>query len=122
MHLYGASGSRERGIAEELVSMRPVISGQVISEFLNVSRRLLSLPKAEVLARCRAVFAQCAIVPLTSASLQQAARPLARYDFQLFDSLVVAAALEADCEVLYSADFQHNQLIDGQLRLLNPFV
>ena len=75
VHLYGASGSRERGIAEELVSMRPVISGQVISEFLNVSRRLLSLPKVEVLARYRAVFAQCAIVPLTSASLTAGGAP-----------------------------------------------
>jgi len=33
----------------------------------------------------------------------------------------VAATLEADFDVLYSADFQHNQLIEGRLRVLNPF-
>jgi predicted nucleic acid-binding protein len=45
-----------------------------------------------------------------------------RYDFQLFDSIVVASALEAGCEILYSEDFQHNQLIENRLRIINPFI
>ena len=121
VHLYDDEAAHARRIAEQIVSDKPVISPQVISEYLNVTRRLLPFPKGDILAYCNAVVARCEIAPITHATLANAARLLARYDFQLFDALIVAAALDAGCTVLYSADFQHQQLIEGRLRLLNPF-
>ena len=43
-----------------------------------------------------------------------------RYSF--YDSLMLAAALQAGAEVLYSEDLQHNQLVGGTLRVVNPFL
>ena len=43
------------------------------------------------------------------------------YRFSFYDSLIIAAALEADCQVLYSEDMHHNQLIEGTLKIINPF-
>jgi predicted nucleic acid-binding protein len=40
----------------------------------------------------------------------------------IYDALVVAAALEAGCAILYSEDFQDGQTIDGQLTIRNPFA
>ena len=45
-----------------------------------------------------------------------------RYKFSWWDSLVVATALDNDCKTLFSEDLQHNQLIDGRLRVINPFL
>jgi predicted nucleic acid-binding protein len=45
-----------------------------------------------------------------------------RYGFSLYDSMIVSAALMANAKVLYSEDLQHGRLIDGRLRVLNPFV
>jgi predicted nucleic acid-binding protein len=45
----------------------------------------------------------------------------ARYQFSFYDSLIVAAALEADCERLLSEDLQHGQRIEG-LTIVNPFI
>jgi predicted nucleic acid-binding protein len=45
-----------------------------------------------------------------------------RYDFQIFDSIVVASALEADCSILFSEDMQHSQIVDGRLQIMNPFL
>ena len=39
-----------------------------------------------------------------------------------YDCLVIAAALQAGANVLYTEDLQHNQLIDGRLRIVNPFL
>ena len=39
-----------------------------------------------------------------------------------WDSLIVAAALEAECTTLYSEDMQHGQNVEGQLRIINPLV
>jgi predicted nucleic acid-binding protein len=44
-----------------------------------------------------------------------------RLCISLYDSLLIAAALIADCKVLYSEDLQHGQLIDRKLRVVNPF-
>ncbi len=43
-----------------------------------------------------------------------------RYSF--YDCLVIAAALQVGANVLYTEDLQHNQLIDGRLRIVNPFL
>ena len=44
-----------------------------------------------------------------------------RYQFSFYDSLIIAAALEAGCKTLYSEDLQHGQQIE-QLTIQNPFV
>jgi len=43
-----------------------------------------------------------------------------RYRFSFYDSLIVAAALDAGCKTLYSEDLQQGQRIDG-LTIQNPF-
>lgn len=42
--------------------------------------------------------------------------------FSFWDSLIVASALEADCDTLYSEDMQHGRLISRRLRIINPFA
>lgn len=120
IQLYESVDAERFETVERLLAQRPVISAQVLSEFLNVIQRITRLPKAQILADAIRLFGPCTIAPVTYASLQLAARLLARYDFQLFDALIVAAALEADCTILYSADFQHNQLVESRLRIINP--
>lgn len=43
-----------------------------------------------------------------------------RHRFSFYDSLIVAAALEAGCRRLLTEDLQHGQRIEG-LRIENPF-
>lgn len=38
-----------------------------------------------------------------------------------YDSLIVCAALQAECGTLYSEDLQHHQQF-GKLRIVNPFL
>ena len=111
VYLYDVIDERKRNISERLVAEKPVISPQVISEYVNVTKRLLKLPKVEILKRCHLVFEKCIISPLQHKTLSSALFLLEKYDFQLFDAIVVASALEANCTILYSEDLQHNQLI-----------
>jgi predicted nucleic acid-binding protein len=54
--------------------------------------------------------------------LQRAKGLIDRYDFQLFDSIIVASALEAGCDILYSEDLQHGLTVEKQLKIINPFI
>jgi len=40
----------------------------------------------------------------------------------IYDSLIIASATEADCEILYAEDLQHNHLVENKLRIVNPFI
>lgn len=44
-----------------------------------------------------------------------------RYKYSFYDSLIISAALQCDCTVLYSEDLHSGQLIEKRLRIINPF-
>jgi len=35
---------------------------------------------------------------------------------------MIASALESGCDILYSEDMQHKQVIDKQLQIITPFL
>ena len=108
--------------AEELLAGCGTISVQVLNEFASVALRKLrmSWPEIrEVLTELRAV---CAVEPLTIETHERALRLAERYGLSLYDALIAAAALIAGCRTLYSEDMQDGQLIDGALRIRNPFT
>jgi predicted nucleic acid-binding protein len=64
----------------------------------------------------------CEVVPVTADTIREAMRLTRRYQLSHWDSLIVAAAMLAGCETLYTEDLQHDQLFDERLRVINPFV
>ena len=122
IYLYDDSDERKRNISESLILDRPIIGSQVISEFLNVTKRLLKLPKNELMDKANKLFRVCEIVSMNQMTITKAKDLIIKYDFQLFDSLIVASALQANCTILYSEDLHHNLLVENQLRIINPFI
>jgi predicted nucleic acid-binding protein len=122
VYLFAADDDEKKETANLLISLNPAISSQVVSEFLNVSKRLLQLPKQEIIRRCNLVFEQCSIMPITHSTLHKAEQLINRYDFQLFDAIIVAAALQNQCTILYSEDMHHQLLVEKTLTILNPFI
>jgi predicted nucleic acid-binding protein len=113
--------SRKRSVAQKLLMLRPVISAQVVSEYLNVMKRKFPIAKADLVLLCVAWMRLCEFCPIGATTLENAHRIILRYDLQIFDSIIVAAVLEAGCDILYSEDMQHNMKIDGTLTIVNPF-
>jgi predicted nucleic acid-binding protein len=114
--------THKRRIAEELLLDNPVISSQVISEFINVTRRLRNISKTQLIIEVANLFCYCPIMPISHSILQRATQLIARYDFQVFDSIIVASAVESGCKILYSEDMHRNLIVDGQLTIVNPFI
>jgi predicted nucleic acid-binding protein len=44
-----------------------------------------------------------------------------RYNLSIYDAMIAASALHAECDTLWSEDMQHGLAIDGRLRIINPF-
>jgi predicted nucleic acid-binding protein len=116
-------------IAEELISRgikggAGVISYQVVQECLNavLSKARIAFTPEDALDFLRSTLEPlCKVFPDSTALFEAAVEVHGRYRYSFYDSLIIAAALEAGCETLYSEDFQHGQQI-GRLRIENPFV
>jgi predicted nucleic acid-binding protein len=65
---------------------------------------------------------QTDVLPLDEATLDRAAGLAIRYQLSHWDALIVASALLAGCDTLYSEDLQHGQVFDEQLTVVNPFL
>ena len=122
IYLYDNSNPEKRNIALNLLSEKPQIPAQVISEFLNTLLRLLPMTKEDLLMHAANLFEECNIIPTLAVTLHCASLLTKKYQFQLFDSVIVASAIQEDCDILYSEDMQHKLLINNTLRIVNPFV
>ena len=60
-------------------------------------------------------------LPITLATHEAALGIAARFGYRIYDSLIIASALEAACATLYSEDMQDGQVIEGRLTIRNPF-
>jgi predicted nucleic acid-binding protein len=109
--------------AEELLASGGTISVQILNEFVSVARRKLSMPWRNVLEALDAFRVLCpSPLPITIEMHEAALKIAARHGYGIYDALVVAAALQARCTILYSEDFQNGQKIDGRLTIRNPFA
>ncbi|MGX9726025.1 MAG: PIN domain-containing protein [Candidatus Electronema sp. VV] len=112
----------KRKTAEELLLQDGVVmSPQVISEFVAVTLRKRILEPKKLLEYARK-FLQIFQITATNADTVAAALDLMeKYHFSYWDSLILAAALESSCAVVYSEDLQAGQQIEGRLTIVNPF-
>jgi predicted nucleic acid-binding protein len=109
--------------AEELLALGGTISVQILNEFVSVARRKISMSWREVTGALNAFRILCpSPLPITIEMHEAALKIATRHGYGIYDSLVIAAALEAECAILYSEDYQDGQTIDGRLTIRNPFA
>lgn len=117
-----AKDSQKSQIAEAILVTAPVIGTQVVSEFLNIARTKMGLDLATRHKVAQDLLYSCAVVPLDAQVAAQAMTIEAKYQVSYWDALVVAAALAAGCDTLYTEDLQNGQVFESRLVVKNPFV
>jgi predicted nucleic acid-binding protein len=119
-----AKGRRAAQLIRQAVATRKgVVSHQVVQEFFNVALRRFAQPMtaAEAEQYLGAVFRPLLAIQSSLALYSEALRLAGRHRLSWYDALIVAAAIEARCGVLYSEDLQHGQRF-GDLQIENPFA
>ena len=107
---------------EELLLRRGTLNIQVLNEFAAVALRKRALTLVELQDFLRSIRELCITQPLTIETHERGLEIVERYGYSLYDSMIIAAALQAECRTLYSEDLQHGQVIDKRLAVINPFV
>ncbi len=108
--------------AEKLIAEGGTVSVQVLNEFAAVVRRKIKMPRDEVRFAVENIRSLCPDpLPITIDTHQEALAIAEKYGYRIYDALVVASALEANCTTLYSEDMQDGQVINSRLTIRNPF-
>jgi predicted nucleic acid-binding protein len=99
-----------------------IVSAQVLNEFVRTARKKLRLDWAIIEAALAELRALVDDVRPVALSTHEFAVSLARGDgLDIYEALILAAAIEAGCETLYSEDFQHGRRF-GDCMIVNPFL
>ena len=120
--VYAFTDDLRSATAQTLLSEPFILSVQALNEFANVAWRKLGMNWAGIrLAIGDLGTLATAIVPVDKECNSLALDLAARYNFSVFDALMIATALQAGSERCFSEDMQHGLVVDG-LTILNPFL
>jgi predicted nucleic acid-binding protein len=120
--IYAVSeGDPRAEIAENLLAAGGYISVQVLNEFAAVARRKLNMSWGDIGDALSAVRTLCEPPSPLTVQIHDAGLAIAaQYGYHIYDSLILAAALDAECDTVYSEDMQDGRKI-GELTIRNPF-
>ena len=99
-----------------------VISIQVLNEFTSASIRKIKISNSELDEFLDLFTSTFNVRSLDIDTFETGLMVSRRYGYHHYDSMIIAAALQAGCEKLYSEDMQHRQIIDKKLQIVNPFI
>lgn len=121
--VYAASSNERKAYqADALLAAGGVTSVQVLNEFVSVTHGKLKRSLADAQAYLTAVRHLVRVVPVTIEVHDVGMSLAAKHHLHIYDAMIVAAALHANCRTLYSEDMHDGLLIDGRLRVTNPFA
>lgn len=124
IYAYSEDEPKKQSIALQLLDNfedNVIISKQVINELSNILLKKFKLGSDQVENVLLEIDNVLPIADFDLTTQIKALKLKDRYQFQYYDALIVATALENNCTVVYSEDMQHEMLIDGNLKIINPF-
>lgn len=120
--LYLLDDGPKAATARAILAEGGIISVQVLNEITTVCRRKIGMGWDELRDLLGLVRERMTVVDLTEA-VHDVGRALAeRYQLSVYDAMIVASALVNGCDRLLSEDMQDGLLIEGRLKIENPFA
>ncbi len=121
--VYAFSSDARSPVAYALLDQGGVVSTQSLNELTAVLRRKQKMSWPETRQAVDLVLTRCPSIVVLDLDLHRlGVRMAERHTLSIYDGMIVAAALIADCDILYSEDMHDGLVIDGRLRIVNPFA
>lgn len=122
IYAFDRDNKKKEKALDLILSNHATVSTQVLMETANVATKKLKLRQEEVHLSIDFIATFCSLHIIELSTIKQAFQISQRYKYSLYDALIVAAAIEANCNILYSEDMQHDHSVDKHLSIVNPFL
>jgi predicted nucleic acid-binding protein len=122
IYAFGNQNEEKKRIAKSLLSECQVMSIQTVNETVYILQRKFNYTMMELIDVVQFFKENFQIRDLDFNILEKALDIMRNYKYSFWDSMMLAAAITNNCKIIYSEDMQHNQIIDGRLTIINPFL
>ncbi|WP_409015105.1 PIN domain-containing protein [Dyadobacter sp. CY345] len=122
IYSYSNSELEKQLIARRIITENlTVISTQVLQELCNVVTRKFKFSYEQAEQCIRECSLNNKVYINSDNTILGACRIANVYGFSFYDSIIISAAIESECSILFSEDLHHGQNIENVLTILNPF-
>jgi predicted nucleic acid-binding protein len=101
---------------------RAIISTQNLNEFISPTTKKRKLYFENAQFFILKFIESFKVVNVITPTILSAFTLKAKYNFSYWDSLIIATALENDCDIIYSEDMQHGLIVENKLKILTHFI
>ncbi|HRQ32038.1 MAG TPA: PIN domain-containing protein [Anaerolineales bacterium] len=124
LHALLDTGEAEKSSrAKEVITQtEPILSGQIINELCVNLIKKAGFAEEQISQLIEALYEKYPIIEMDESILLDASQLRQEYALSFWDSMVIACALAADVETLYSEDMQNGLVIREALVIKNPLV
>ncbi len=102
-------------------NQKVIISTQVCNEYYSALLKN-KIPNDEIQNSLKELMDAIEVAPITTATILVCFDLKNRYNYSYWDSLILSSVLENSCTTLYSEDMQHKQIVENQIKIINPFL
>lgn len=122
IYAFANNNDFRKSIAIDIIAKCNIISLQAVNETSYILLKKFKLPEEQLEKVIQFLKDQFIISSLTTNILDQTIKLHKKYNFSFWDSMMIAAALENHCSIIYTEDLSHGQLIENRLQIVNPFI
>jgi len=122
VYLHSATEAKKRDASIALLKHYAcVTSTQALNEFCNVFIKKYRMPHEVIKKSVVGISWLCHVSDINERVICSAVDINGNYGFSFYDCLMIASAIDNDCEILFSEDMNDGQIIDGKLKIMNPY-
>jgi predicted nucleic acid-binding protein len=122
IYAFANNNDFRKSIAIDIIAKCNIISIQAVNETSYILLKKFKLPIDQLEQVIQFMKNQFKISSLSANILDQTISIYNKYHFSFWDSMMIAAALENHCSIIFTEDLSHDQLIENRLRIVNPFI
>ena len=123
VYLYSGTELNKRQIASDALNTYDCfISTQTLNEFSSVSLRKMRAGLEDIEEYLDEMEDSCTVLTVTPTTIRYALSLHEKYNFNYFDCLMLASALQAGCNLMLSEDMADGMVIENTLTIKNIFA
>lgn len=122
IYLYSEDEPEKRERTKDpFIKYHCVTSIQVLNELSNVMIKKFRINPTIVLEVVNEIIENCEFSLIDLNTVKKALNILEKYKYSYYDCLIIASALENECNLLLTEDMQNGQTIEGYLTIMNIY-
>ena len=122
IYLYSNDEEQKKTISQKTIEKYDcIISTQVLNEFCSVCLKKFNKSTEEIELAINEILESCIVSYIDNNIIKQALRIHKQYGYSYYDGLIIASALDSNCEYLITEDLADGNIIDGKLTIVNIY-